>query len=313
MRVIRRYIDADPHRHFRNHQSQVALAAALVHDIGHGMFSHAFEKIGKKLGLALARHETVSEQLIRDSEIADEFRKELGGGFADDVANVIKAGKPGNLYDSVVSSQFDADRLDYMRRDRMMTGVESSGIDATWLFANLEVASVRAGADADAAGNVETLVLGPKSFHAAENYVLSLFQLYPNVYFHKATKAAERVFYSLVLRLIELTRDGCGVKTGLPRRHPIRRFAESPDQLTSALGLDDTVLWGALPMLVEAPDPTIANYARRLWLRNLPKCIDVRQRLEHEIPLERGADHKQRSERAARITFRCNNVVAAFE
>jgi hypothetical protein len=129
------------------------------------MFSHAFEKIGKQLNLPLARHETVSEQLIRDSEITDVFR-ELGGGYADDVANVIQAGKPGNLYDSVVSSQFDADRLDYMQRDRKMTGVESSGIDATWLLANLEVASVRTGADADAVGSVKTLVLGPKSFHA---------------------------------------------------------------------------------------------------------------------------------------------------
>ena len=127
MDVIRRHIDADRSRHYRLHQAQVALAAALVHDVGHGMFSHTFEKIGKKLNLPLARHEIVSERLIRESEITDVFG-ELGGGFADDVANVIKAGKLGNLYDSVVSSQFDADRLDYMRRDRMMTGVESSGI-----------------------------------------------------------------------------------------------------------------------------------------------------------------------------------------
>jgi hypothetical protein len=109
-------------------------------------------------------------------------------------------------FDSVVSSQFDADRLDYMRRDRMMTGVESSGIDATWLQANLEVASVRTGADAEAVGSIETLVLGPKAFHAAENYVLSLFQLYPNVYFHKATKAAESVFSCLMLRVVEQVR-----------------------------------------------------------------------------------------------------------
>ena len=67
------------------------------------MFSHSFEEIGKKLGLPLARHEVVSEQLIRDRDISRVF-EELGGGFAGDVANVIKAGKPGNLYDSVVSA-----------------------------------------------------------------------------------------------------------------------------------------------------------------------------------------------------------------
>jgi uncharacterized protein len=312
MRVIRGYIDADRAQLFRDHQAQVALAAALVHDVGHGMFSHSFEKVGKKLNLPLASHETVSEQLIRNSEITEEFKKELGGGFADDVANVIKAGKPGNLYDSVVSSQFDADRLDYMRRDRMMTGVESSGIDSTWLLANLEIASVRTGADSEAVGSIETLVLGPKAFHAAENYVLSLFQLYPNVYFHKATKAAESVFSSLMLRLVELVRDESGDKTGLPDRHPIRRFAKNPDQLSTALGLDDAVFWGALPMMVEAEDAVIADYARRLWLRDLPKCIDVRQWFEHEIPLARNADRKERTERGAKILFHSNNVVAAF-
>jgi HD superfamily phosphohydrolase len=183
------------------------------------MFSHAFEKVGKALSLPLARHETVSERLIRESEIAGEFEREFGVGFADQVANAISAGKPGNLYDSVVSSQFDADRLDYVHRDRIMTGVESSGIDATWLSANLEVASVPTGADDEAAGSVETLILGPKSFYAAENYVLSLFQLYPTVYFHKATKAAERVFSALMLRVVNLVRDGgrsanaCNAKT----------------------------------------------------------------------------------------------------
>lgn len=312
MRIIHRYIDREPGRQFRPHQADVALAAALVHDVGHGMFSHAFEKIGKALNLPLAHHETVSEQIIRDGEIGETF-KELGRAFADEVADVIKAQKPGNLYDSVVSSQFDADRLDYMRRDRMMSGVESSGIDATWLLANLEVASVRTGVDADPAGSIETLVLGPKSFHAAENYVLSLFQLYPNVYFHKATKAAEQVFCALWLRLIELVRNGVGDKTGLSSRHPIRRFAENPDVLANALALDDAVFFGALPMMVDADDKIIADYARRLWRRDLPKCFDVRQWFEEQIPIKRDADRRAREERRAQIAIHCDRVVTAFD
>jgi hypothetical protein len=180
-------------------------------------------------------------------------------------------------------------------------------------LANLEVASVQTGADADAVGSVETLVLGPKSFHAAENYVLSLFQLYPNVYFHKATKAAEGVFASLILRFAELVRDGNGDKTGLSRKHPIRRFAEHPDDLSNAVGLDDMVLWGALTMMVEADDAIIASDARRLWLRDLPKCIDLRQRFEHEFPIARNANQKERAERGAKIAVHCNNVVTAFE
>ena len=311
MQVIHRYVRENK-GHYRLHQAQVAIAAALVHDVGHGMFSHSFEEIGKKLNLPLARHEMVSEQIIRESEIAGAFA-ELGGGFAGDVANVIKAGRPGSLYDSVVSSQFDADRLDYMQRDRMMTGVESSAVDATWLLANLEIGSVHAGADSDAAGSIETLILGPKAFRTAESYVLSLFQLYPNVYFHKSTRAAEKVFTSLMLQLINLERDGHGNKTGLPPKHPIRRFATGPDNLSNALALDDAVFWGALPLLVAASDKMVADHASRLWHRRLPKCIDIREWFEHEIPQVRSVDQPARRERNAKILLHCGNVVTAFE
>ena len=152
--IIQRHHSAQPH------QSQVALAAALVHDVGHGMFSHAFEDVGQKLNLPMAIHENVSDALIRNSEISEELNRELGKSFSDEVADVIRNKKPGNLFDAVVSSQFDADRLDYMQRDRLMTGVQGSGVDATWIMANLEVGTVRLNADEEAAGEVETLVLG---------------------------------------------------------------------------------------------------------------------------------------------------------
>lgn len=308
MQVIKRHLGTGYH----HQRAEVTLAAALVHDVGHGMFSHAFEEIGRKLDLPLAHHEAVSEQLIRDSEIARALA-EFGSGFASDVAKVAKGGQPGNLYGAVVSSQFDADRLDYMQRDRMMTGVESSRIDATWLLANLEVASVPTGADDEAAGRVETLVLGPKAFQVAESYILSLFQLYPNVYFHKATRAAEKVFADLILHLVPLVRDGHRGKTGLPANHPICRFASEPDRLDRVVALDDAVFWGAVPLMMEAGDATIADRARRLWHRDLPKCIDVRLTLEQETPPERGADYKARGERNARIQRRCQQIVAAVE
>ena len=122
-------------------RQHTALAAALVHDVGHGPFSHAFEEVGDKLRLDLADHEKVSDYLIRDSEIAEEL-SEYMRGFLEEVADVVKREGPHDIYDAVVSSQFDADRLDYMRRDRLMTGAKSGSIDFEWLMANLEVGSV---------------------------------------------------------------------------------------------------------------------------------------------------------------------------
>lgn len=311
MRVVRQHISENSaHQQFKEHQAQVALAAALVHDVGHGMFSHAFEAVGKTLDLRMARHETVSEAIIRDTEIALVLNKELGSGFANDVANLIGRKEPGNLYDSVVSSQFDADRLDYMQRDRMMTGVQSSGIDLTWLLANLQVASVSTGADEDATGSVETLVLGPKAIQTAESYVLSLFHLYPNVYLHKTTRGAEKVFGALMQRLLRLAKNQNERQTGLPLNHPILKFANNSNELERALELDDAVFWGALPMLVEATDEKIRKLALCLKDRRLPECINIRRYVERELSASISGTRVQQN---ARVTLVCTRIEAALK
>ncbi|MEQ9641610.1 MAG: HD domain-containing protein [Alphaproteobacteria bacterium] len=304
MGIIERHTGED----FRPRQAECALAAALVHDIGHGMFSHSFEEIGRSLNLPLARHEAVSEILIRDSEVSDVFRG-FDKNFAEDVADIIKRKEPLTLYDSVVSSQFDADRLDYMQRDRLMTGVQSSGIDVVWLLANLEVGSVPVTADDETTPRtVDTLVLGPKAFHAAESYVLSLLQLYPNVYLHKTTRGAEKIFTCLMIRLFDLVRRRHGGKVGLPKNHPIRRFADEPTSLRYVLDLDDFVFWGALPMMADARDPLIAACAEQLHRRRLPKCIDVRRHLDEADPLRPGMSPSDLQARRARISLACKEV-----
>ena len=99
MRVIEKHIH-DGHRVFGEHQAKVALAAALLHDVGHGVFSHAFEAIGKEFGLTMAEHEHLSAVIIRETEIADALNKPLGKGFADEVAALVGQKGPGNLYDA---------------------------------------------------------------------------------------------------------------------------------------------------------------------------------------------------------------------
>jgi len=261
----------------------------------------------------MADHEHVSDILIRNSEVSEALRP-LGSGFANDVADLIKSAGPGNIYSAVVSSQFDADRLDYMQRDRLMTGTHLSAIDFEWLVANLEIGSVPYGVDEKSVGAIETFVLGPKAIYGAEAYVLGLFQLYPTVYFHKATRSAEKIFGELLDRVIRLTRDGSAVKTGLPDNHPLVRFSTDPDDIENVLALDDTVVWGSLALMIEAKDELISDFARRLRDRRLYKCVDVRVRLSHLLG-EDGGGHEKLDRACASIKekiteWRAQNVGA---
>jgi uncharacterized protein len=278
MKVVEKYTNENRD----NAREERALAAALLHDVGHGPFSHSFEKVGERLGLKYANHEVLSGILIREGEIASVLNS-IGSGFANDVADIIEKGGVKSVHHAVVSSQFDADRLDYMRRDRLMSGTQHAAIDFTWLVGNLEVARVSTGVDETQIGAVETFVIGPKAIHAAEAFVLGLFHLYPTVYLHKTTRGAEKLFTELLVRVITLIRDGSVKSTGLTERHPLAKFALDSENVENALLLDDAVIWGALSQMEEATDGLLRNFSTRIRDRKLYKCHDVRIKVAHAI------------------------------
>lgn len=282
-------------------RAQVAVAAALLHDLGHGPFSHAFEDVIKRLGLG--KHETTSVRLIKSPEIA-EILNSFAPNFADAVAQIIENKVPEDIYAAIVSSQFDADRLDYMRRDRLMTGAQSSAIDFEWLLANLEVRRVKIGQDEKEVREIETLVVGQKAVLAAEAYVLGLFHLYPTVYFHKATRSAEKIFGALLTRIFQLSIDGDPEKTGLPKSHPLLLFAHKPDNLECFCSLDDFVVWGALPMLMRSSDACIGELSQRLFRRDFYKAIDVTSKIDTaliNLHADEREDRRRRCEAKIRV------------
>lgn len=278
MRIVRRQVG----NRFDKYRSQVALAAALLHDVGHGPFSHAFEEFGKDLKLTYAKHEFVSYEVIQKTEIAsilDNYKKEM----STHVADIIGASRPTDIYKSVFDSQCDGDRLDYMQRDRMMTGARQGAIDFTWLMENLEIEKLNEGVDDCKVGNLETFVFGEKAIYAIEAYILALYQLYPTIYFHKTTRAVEKVYFHLLKRLYKLVKNGNLDKTGLPNFHPIIIFLNDPESLENALRLDDAVILGALPELCNSSDTKVAELAKMLKDRKIPKAIDIREIATEEL------------------------------
>lgn len=225
----------------------------------------------------------MTKKIIGDKEIRKILDPVFGSSISDNIANLIETSVSlQGIYGAVVSSQFDADRLDYIQRDRLMTGTQVSGnLDLTWLLSNLKIGEIDIGTDNDKGGKRQTFVLSPKALYAAQAYILGLFQLYPTVYFHKTTRGAEKIFTELMIRIFELVRDGNLLATNLPPNHPITLFAREPNALDRFMALDDCVLMGSLPLLAEASDQRVEEFAKRLLKRHFFKCIDVRERLRH--------------------------------
>lgn len=176
-RQLARCIEKQVGDNFNPERAEVAMAAALVHDVGHGPFSHAFETAASSFS-EKKDHEDWTSDIVRGKTGINRVLEEYRTNFSGEVADLIAAETPADIYASIVSSQFDADRLDYLRRDRMMAGVLHGGFDFSWLVANLEVGSVPLTQDDDVIGEVEALILGQKALQAAESYVLGLFHLY---------------------------------------------------------------------------------------------------------------------------------------
>jgi HD superfamily phosphohydrolase len=189
---------------------------------------------------------------------------------------------PADIYHAVVSSSFDADRLDYLRRDRLMTGTGAGAIDFDWLTEQLRVAEVEIEA-ADPGGDEErvrvpTFCLDPKALPAAEQFLLARYTLHEQVYFHKTTRCVEAMIAKLLRRLAELIADPATIPlTGLEERHRLVRFL-GPDgaTLTNYLALDDAVVAAAIERMADAEHATIADLARRLRERRLYKTLDLR-------------------------------------
>ena len=228
---------------------------------------------------ATKRHEDWTAEMVRGETEVGSVLQWYGQPFRNEVAELLASDAPIDIYAAIVSSQFDADRLDYVRRDPLMTGARHGGFDCSWLLANLEVDRIAYSRDGIAFREVDELVLGNKAFQAAEAYVLGLFHLYFAVYFHKATRSAEKMLSAILSRIGELDADGSILKSGLDSGHPVIRFVRERS-LETYLHLDDSVIWASISMMTSATDTILQELSDRLLKRNLYKIIDVTARFK---------------------------------
>ena len=257
--------DLSPHQRVTPEQATLAVAAAFLHDLGHGPLSHLFED-------ALPQgpsHETWTVRLILDPASAV-FRilAETDPALPTRVADLILGRHPLAFLSSTVSGTFDVDRCDYLLRDAHFTGVSYGTFDLDWL-----VRSLRFGHSAEAGGAPPLAIDGVKGLPAIESFVLARLFMFQQVYFHKASRASEWHFSRILARIRQLLLDG-------ERIEPMPRGIESllrdgETSVTDYLALDDKVLWSALASWRTSRVAILRDLCERLYSRRLFKTLEL--------------------------------------
>ncbi|MGM0556344.1 MAG: HD domain-containing protein [Myxococcota bacterium] len=275
--VARRMLDAlAPEFSFTQEERTEVLCAALLHDIGHGPFSHAIEKVTK------IHHEDYSAQIVRDpdSEIY-EVLSDVDPTLPDRVARYFgpRSAFPSDrqVFLDMVSSQLDADRLDYILRDGLATGVKIGVYDFERILTMLEpYTSKRADGQPS-----RRLAVGYRAREAVEGYLIARFHMFKQVYLHKAVRAAEKMLEAVLQRALELHQSDYEF-SGTPSKRLAKLLSGERLSTDEYVSMDDTDVWISLKQWRNEDDPVLSELAGGLLDRRLYKTVD----LDHRDPVD---------------------------
>ncbi|MDI3256430.1 MAG: HD domain-containing protein [Kyrpidia sp.] len=233
----------------------LGLAAALLHDIGHGPFSHAVEKAIQQ------RHEWWTERLLREEDELRAVLGEMDDRFADDVAGVIIGRTPHSLLHRLITGQLDVDRMDYLLRDALYTGVAYGQFELERLIRVMMP------------GESDVLVK-PSGRLTVEQYMLARYFMYAQVYFHPTTVGSDLLVRNILDRAKKLWHQGA-LREIPPLWEPW--MADDPGELSveAFIGMDDAVFMAGLAQWVRSPDPVLSDLAGRLLHRRLFESVPV--------------------------------------
>ena len=235
-----------------------ARAAALLHDVGHGPFSHVMEKV---LGF---HHEawTVEVVLSDQTEIGQLLRSH-SSELPAKVAAIIEGKFQPAALGQLVSSQLDVDRMDYLLRDSLMTGAKYGIYDLEWIINALSI---------DEEG--DRIYVAARGLYAVEEYLQARYYMFRQVYFHRTLRSAEAVLRSILRRALQLLESG----------HPVWYAADTafekvlrrnPLTILEHLEVDDSDVLFHIKHWQRAADPILNDLSRRFTGRRLFKALDL--------------------------------------
>ena len=234
-------------------EAEAVQAAILMHDIGHGPFSHVLENTLIH-GIS---HEDIS--LMMMEQINHDMKGQLNLAIS-----IFKDEYPNKIFHQLISSQLDMDRLDYLRRDSFYTGVTEGNIGSARIIKMLNVKDDR-------------LVVEQKGIYSIENFLTTRRLMYWQVYLHKTAVGYEKVLIGALKRAKQLTRQGRDIFAAPALAYFLKNdvdrtwFESHEEALQMYCELDDSDIWSAMKVWKHSDDIVLSTLAADMLDRHLFK------------------------------------------
>lgn len=251
--IVRRMIDESFNGRpaWNNDDRPLALCAALLHDLGHGPFSHSFENIFN------TDHEAFTQAIITGDTEVNEVLQRVAPDFPQQVADVINKTHDNKLVISMISSQIDADRMDYLQRDAYFTGVSYGQFDMERILRLMRPSE-------------NEVLIKDSGMHAVESFIMSRYQMYWQIYFHPVSRGGEVLLSNCLHRAKQLYLEGYEFK-----RYPTDfvPFFEEDISIEQYIELDEAVVLFYLKEWIHEDDGILSDLSQRFINRDLFKYL----------------------------------------
>jgi len=237
------------------------MLAGLLHDVGHGPFSHAFEHITNH------SHEEYTAKIILGNTELNAILRAVSEKLPQDIVSIIQHTHENDILNQIVSGQLDADRMDYLLRDSYFTATSYGQFDLERILRTMRVRKTIEGR--------KVIVVKYTGIHSVEDYIMARYQMYWQVYYHPVARSYEAVFIQLFNRLKDIFKGDKDYFEDMKVLVPF--LEESEVSVDEYFKLDENSLLYCCALIQDKEDKIAADLARRLQNRNLFEYVDYNE------------------------------------
>ena len=237
------------------------MLAGLLHDVGHGPFSHAFEHITNH------SHEEYTAKIILGNTELNAILRAVSEKLPLDIVSIIQHTHENDILNQIVSGQLDADRMDYLLRDSYFTATSYGQFDLERILRTVRVRKTNEGR--------KVIVVKYTGIHSVEDYIMARYQMYWQVYYHPVARSYEAVFIQLFNRLKDIFKVDKDYFEDMKVLIPF--LEKSEVSVDEYFKLDENSLLYCCALIQDKEDKIAADLAKRLQNRRLFEYVDYNE------------------------------------